>query len=951
MKYNYHNTLTTQVGALPTRSFYVPFADKNFVGDEFASSQVTLLSDWKFAYFDKITDEAFACTPTTDIKVPSCWQILGYDSHQYTNVRYPFPYDPPYIRKDNPCGVYQTEYVIENADGKYYINFEGADSCLYLFVNDEFVGYSTVSHSSAEFDITAKLHVGANEIKVVVAKWCSASYLEDQDKLRMSGLFREVYILHRPENHLRDYKVTTDIVGADGVIDVALDTIATVQLYDADDTLLDTQRGTNLRFTVLNADLWTAETPNLYKIIIACNGEYIRDYVGVRTVCNQGNVLCVNGKPTKFKGVNRHSMTVNGYVETVDDMVRDILLMKKYNVNAVRTSHYPPHPLFTKLCDKYGIYVLEEADIETHGAVARHGDYDWDKYNGIVDMEIFKEQMLHRQRRMVERDKNRPSVVIWSLGNETGWIAEDGAVMGENLVPHPSNTNNLVDTIAFLKSLDPTRLVHYEGWYIITEQNKNRPHSLPDMNSRMYPSVDFVRYISEHQPAVPFILCEYTHAMGNSCGDVGSYWDFIYNHDDCCGGFVWEWCNHGVKKDGKDYYGGDFGDVLNDGNFCVDGLVELDRSSVHSSLIEVSEAYSPCNVICDNGKFWVENRNDFATLDNFECKCIITENGVETEVSDVDIKGILPHTRKQIDVNVSAKNAYVCVNFVFTDKIYGIKSVKQAVLSDSYPIKTTTCDNREYRFEIGANGMPTVLTCNGKNYILPQTRINMWRAPTDNDMQRDKWRQNFLDKAYCFARSVEIGKNTAVAHVEVVCDSRVPLADVTLRYTCGANGLHVSVVADLDENLDDIPRFGLTFALPKTFDTVTYFGRGPYECYCDKNNLSYVGLFTMPIAELGYDYVRPQENGNRCNVRMVRLSGNGQSLTVQSARDIEFSLHDYDERVDFRHRYEVVHEDQWYFNIDYRQCGVGSAACGPKLGQQYKITEKHIEFEFDVSVD
>ena len=949
MKYNYHNTLTTQVNALPARSFYVPFADKHFADDQFASSQVTLLTDWKFAYFDKISDEAFACTPTDEIKVPSCWQILGYDSHQYTNVRYPFPYSPPHILKDNPCGVYETIYNVDSLDGKYYVDFEGADSCLYLFVNDDFVGYSTVSHSSAEFDITPCLTVGANKIKVVVAKWCSASYLEDQDKLRMSGLFREVYVLRRPDNHLRDYKVTTDIDGADGIVDVALDAPATVELCDADGALLDTQNGTNVRFTVLNADLWTAETPNLYKIVISCNGEYIRDYVGIRTVSKRGNVLCINGKPVKFKGVNRHSMTTNGYVETVDDMVRDIMLMKKHNVNAVRTSHYPPHPLFTGLCDKYGIYVLEEADIESHGATARYCGYEWDKYNGIVDMEMFREQMLHRQYRMVERDKNRPSVVIWSLGNETGWIAEDGAVMGEDLVSHPGNTNNLVDTITYLKSLDPTRLVHYEGWYVITEQNKDRPHSLPDMNSRMYPSVDFVRYISEHQPAVPFILCEYTHAMGNSCGDVKAYWDFIYAHDDCCGGFVWEWCNHGVQKDGRDYYGGDFGDKLNDGNFCVDGLVELDRSSVHSSLLEVAEAYSPCDVQYEDGKFFVVNRNDFTTLDNFVCRCVVTENGVETNAFDIDISDIAPRMRKQINVPASAKNAYVCVNFVFTDSIYGIHNVKQAVLSDNYTRADTAVV--DYDCKLDDNGMLKSLTYGGKNYILPQMRINMWRAPTDNDMQRDKWRQNFLDRAYCFARSVEFDKNTATAHVAVVYDSRVPLAEVTLRYTFGANGVNVSVAADIDEHLDDIPRFGLTFTLPKTYDTSTYFGRGPYECYCDKRNLSHVGLFTAPIAELGYDYVRPQENGNRCNVRMVRLSGGGQSLTIQSQRDIEFSIRDYDERIDYKHRFEVLHEDKWYFNVDYRQCGVGSAACGPKLEQRYKITEKHIEFAFDISVD
>lgn len=950
MVYNFHNTLTTQINALPTRSFYVPFPDRNFAYNDFASTQVTLLTDWKFKYFQKISDAAFDCEPTDDIKVPSCWQILGYDANRYANIRYPFPYDPPHILKDNPCGVYQTEYVVSSIEGKYYVNFEGADSCLYLFVNNTFVGYSTVSHSSVEFDVTSYLHVGANKIKVVVVKWCSASYLEDQDKMRMSGLFREVYVLHRPENHLRDYKINTGIVGDNGLIDVESDADVNIELYDAKDNLLDVKQGKNIHFDVANARLWTAETPYLYKIVIIYNGEYIREFVGIRVVNPKGTVFRINSQPVKFKGVNRHSMTVNGYVETLEDMVNDILLMKKHNINAVRTSHYPCHPLFTKLCDKYGIYVLEEADLETHGAVGRFPGSGWDHYNDIVERKEFLEQLLHRQYRMVQRDKNRSSVVIWSIGNETGWISEENSVLYHWQAP-PTNNNYLVDTVEYLKSLDAMRPTHYEGWYVITEKNKNAHRVQPDMISRMYPSIEFMQKMCDEKPIVPIILCEYTHAMGNSCGDVKAYWDFIYSHKECCGGFVWEWCNHGVKKEGKNYYGGDFGEIISDGNFCIDGLVELDRSSVHSSLYEVAEAYSPCNVAYEDGKFFVENRNDFVSLNGFTCKCVVTENGVVKKTIDVDISNIEPHERKRIYVGDLEQKGYVCVNFVFTDSVYGIENLKQVVISNDYPIKNLSEGMPSYDCKFDENGYIVSLTKNGKQYVLPQMRFNMWRAPIDNDTARTKWRSCFLDSAYSFTKSVEKNKNTVTAQIAVVQDSRMPIANIEIKYVLKADGIGVNIVAAVDEHIEDVPRFGVTFVLPKVFNAAKYFGRGPYECYSDKCNLSHIGQFEDAIENLGYDYVRPQDNGNRCNVREITLSGNGQSLSIQSEKDFEFSVHDYNEYVDYKHNFEVIHEDKWYFNIDYRQRGVGSCACGPDLEAKDKIIEKHIEYGFDIIID
>lgn len=947
MKYDYHNTLTTQINAQKPRSFYIPFPTADFPDCEFNSPKVTLLSDWKFSYYPKTTDEAFESTPLGKIKVPSCWQILGYDNNQYTNVRFPFPYDPPHILKDNPCGVYETEFKAKELSGKYYINFEGADSCLYLFVNGGFVGYSTVSHSSAEFDITKNLKSGCNKIKVVVVKWCSASYLEDQDKLRMSGLFREVYVLNRPEKHLRDYKITTDLVECGGIINVSLDLSAEVSLFEGE-KLIQRQTGENVRFAIENAKLWTAETPYLYTLVIFYNGEYIREYVGIRKVFIDGAVFKINGAPVKFKGVNRHSMTVNGYVESVDDMIKDIMLMKKHNVNAVRTSHYPPHPLFTRLCDKYGIYVLEEADMESHGTVHRFFGARWDDYNDIVDRECFKEQMLHRQLRMVERDKNRSSVVIWSLGNETGWIGDGNSVMFPDLWKAPTNTNYLTDALKYLKSLDKTRPVHYEGWYIINEDNQSLPSAIPDMNSRMYPPIDFIKYICENKPCVPLILCEYTHAMGNSCGDVGDYWDVIYNRAECCGGFVWEWCNHGVKQGGKNYYGGDFGDELNDGNFCVDGLVELDRGEVHSSLKEISEVYSPCNILFENNKFYIENRNDFASLNNFICVVKVVKNGITVSEKQTDISGVNARSKKLLDITVPTADGYTTVDFVFTDKVCGIESIKQIVISSEYPVTELTDGKVEYGLEIDEQGFLRSIEYNGGEYVLPGMRINMWRAPTDNDRSGMKWKECFLDKPSYYLRTIERKENIVTANIAVVHDSRVPIAEVQIVYVFKKEGIEIKVVADIDHHIENIPRFGLTFMLPKIYETVEYFGRGPYECYSDKRNLSHIGLFTSSVSALSCDYIRPQENGNHTNVRKVRCISGGKALVIESKNDFEFSVRDYDEYTDFKHNFEIVHENKLYLNVDYKQRGIGSGSCGPRLDKRYEISEKHIEYDFTI---
>ena len=503
MQFSYHLQLKTQVNACKPRSYYIPFPNETFSFEKGASAFVTELKDWSFGFFEELPEDVLAAALPARVRVPHCWQRDGFDKDMYSNIAYPFAFDPPYIDKPIPCGIYETKVCIADTQDEYYLNFEGADSCLYLFVNGAFAGYSTVSHSSAEFDVTALLKAGENTVRVVVMKWCTGSYLEDQDKLRMSGLFRDVYLLRREKGHLHDYKITSDVRGDTGVIRFSCDKPCRLTLLDGEKEIA-CREGKDEEFLIPGARLWTAETPEVYTLHIACGREHFREYVGIRTIVADGAVFRINSAPVKFKGVNRHSMTVNGYVESIGDLERDLKMFKRYNINAVRTAHYPPHPLLPVLCDIYGIYLLEEADLETHGTVLQHNDAsELTRFSDLSADEAWKELYVHRAERMVARDKNRASVVIWSVGNESGWGC---------------NTEASANAIHALDS----RPVHYEGVYDPVTDDWREEHCL-DVCSRMYPSCKDIRKLLDRGVKKPFVLCEYTHAMGNSCGDVSAY--------------------------------------------------------------------------------------------------------------------------------------------------------------------------------------------------------------------------------------------------------------------------------------------------------------------------------------------------------------------------------------------------------------------------------------------
>ena len=945
MQLTYHLQLITQVNACKPRSYYIPFPDEKFSFEKGASAFVTELKDWDFGFFEELPEDVLTAALPARVHVPHCWQRDGFDRDMYSNIAYPFPYDPPHIDKPIPCGIYETKVQIFETQDEYYLNFEGADSCLYLFVNGAFAGYSTVSHSSAEFDVTSLLKAGENTVRVVVMKWCTGSYLEGQDKLRMSGLFRDVYLLRREKGHLHDYKIESDVRGSAGVIRFSCDKPCRITLLDGEREIA-CKEGKGAEFLIPDARLWTAETPEVYTLRIVCGREHFREYVGIRTVTADGAVFKINCVPVKFKGVNRHSMTVNGYVESIGDLERDLEMFRRYNINAVRTAHYPPHPLLPVLCDLYGIYLLEEADLETHGTVLQHNDAsELVRFSDLSADEAWKELYVHRAERMVARDKNRASVVMWSVGNESGWGC---------------NTEASANAIHALDG----RPVHYEGAYDPVIDDWREEHCL-DVCSRMYPSCKDIQKLLDRGVNKPFVMCEYTHAMGNSCGDVSAYWELIYARKELCGAFVWEWCDHNVVKDGKKLYAGDFEEeddnFRRDGNFCTDGLVGIDRT-VHSSLSEVAEVYAPAAVVRTEDGIKVVNRRDFCSLDDLSCVCTLRENGREVRSFPVEISGILPRSCKKLALSLPEAQGYTTLDFVFT-KAGEYVSSSQLVLSDQTPLtaggepavltqtKRGVSAEGEYRAVLDERGMLCSLHKEGELLRAPVC-VSLWRVPTDNDIYaKERWIRYRLQQARFFPKERTVNGNEVTYSGAIVADMVEPIADMELTYCFFREKIAVCLRVRKRAWVEDVPRLGLLFPLGKELQNVDWFGRGMGEAYEDRVLSCPVGRYKSTVHKMYVPYVRPQENGSHCGSRYVSLSGEGRSVAFRSESDFSFCVSPYMAE-DFRpHSFEMRESDDVNLYLDYRMSGLGSHSCGPELDKRYRIMERDIVFSFEISFD
>lgn len=569
-----------RIGVEKHRSYYIPFAETDEIKTRYgivdrtkSSRFYSLDGAWQIKQHENVEKVDLKEELTQSIPVPACVQMHGFDKIQYINVRYPFAVLFPHVQYDNPCWHYRRTFTLSKQENeKYYLNFEGVDSAFYVYINDGYKGYSQISHATSEFDITDLVKDGENTIDVVVLKWCVSSYLECQDKFRFSGIFRNVYILSRPKEHITDYRIITDFVDTTGVMRFINESKVDICLsFNGKKACV--KSGKQVEMCVKNVQKWTNENPKLYTLTLTANGEKIVEKVGFRKVEIDGKVFKLNGEAIKLKGVNRHDFNPKtGASVTLKNLVEDLKLMKFLNVNAIRTSHYPNMPEFYQLCDVYGMYVMDECDLEMHGACACEGGYAQKPWRRYADDMRFETGIFERECALVERDKNRPCVLIWSLGNESSF------------------GKAFIKGAKYIKKRDNTRPVHYES--IVNADKKYYYTKYVDMMSMMYPSTEIIQkqVLDNPKETRPFVLCEYTHAMGNSCGDISAYWELINKHEQLMGGFVWEWADHAIKTKRGFKYGGDFGEAEHDGNFCVDGLVTPDRK-LKSSSYEMQAVY------------------------------------------------------------------------------------------------------------------------------------------------------------------------------------------------------------------------------------------------------------------------------------------------------------------------------------------------------------------------
>lgn len=980
---SYYQDLTvTKRNTQPNRSYYIPSEISNITDQKQDNTQVIMLNGtWNFHYFESVEEFTFKVDSFDKIPVPSNWQMHGYDHHQYTNIRYPIPYNPPYVPKENPCGLYERSFNITDInDNRFFLNFEGVDSCHYVYINDIFVGYSQVSHSTSEFEITSFLKNGNNKIAVVVLKWCDGTYVEDQDKLRMSGIFRDVYILKRPTEFIRDYQIKTSIISNEqATISISFDDSS--KQLEKEVIILNHEKQTiaksittenHIMFSVFNPILWNAENPYLYQVIIKTKEEAILDYVGIRTISSENGIVKINNFPVKLKGVNRHdSYADSGYVSSLEQITQDMKTMKQHNINAIRTSHYPNRPEFYKLCDKYGFYVIDEADIEAHGTITSAYPNTHNRYEIIADNPKWELTIVDRVEKLAERDKNHPSVIFWSLGNESGY----GCCFrkaGERL-----------------KEIDDTRLTHYESMVIHEDKAKKGTETFEvlDMVSMMYPSLKYLEndFIGNPNEKRPRVLCEFAHAMGNGPGSLKEYYDLIYKYDVFCGAFVWEWCDHTVHigyENGKSkyFYGGNFGEFPHDSNFCMDGLVYPDRHP-HTGLLELKNAARPAHITLENKKLFIENKLDFSVLaDVIELKWTLKQNGELKQEGIIPTPNVAPHEKASlafdipkllgeriyfmIEMIAKQSTAFVEQGYtlgfeqfdVSTEKVVPNINTNGTDINIIETEKHIILENDLFHYRFNRNyGSFDYLIYHNQLISKQPIQYNIYRAPTDNDMYINKlWLEEGFHRTNPY--TYEITTNKIEHGVEITCPLSIQavlmenIAEMNAIWTIYNSG---TIQVRLDVKIRDtvstyLPRFGIQIFCNKDLSNCSYFGYGPHESYIDKHLSTYKDMFTNTISNMHEDYIFPQENGSHFDCETASVYSDNLSLTISSSQHFSFNVSPYtvQELTEKTHNFKLVESGYTVLSVDYKMSGVGSNSCGPELPARYQLNEKEFVFEF-----
>ena len=998
----YENLNVLHENTMPARAYYIPASKRmdNLVEHREESDRMQLLNGtWKFQYFtsiynikDSFFEKNYDTENFDEIQVPSVWQMAGYDTHQYTNIRYPFPFDPPYVPQDIPCGAYvhNFEYSRDEKASKAFLNFEGVDSCFYVWINGSYVGYSQVSHMTSEFDVTDVLQDGTNTVAVLVMKWCDGSYLEDQDKFRMSGIFRDVYILKRPEQAISDYHIKSKI--EDILAKVELDvkfyspTNVKISIEDKNGAVVALgsidEEGTAV-LEIASPELWNTENPYLYKLILETENEVIVDHIALRKVEIKDQVIYLNGQKIKFRGVNRHdSDPVTGFTISLEQITTDLTLMKQHNFNAIRSSHYPNAPFFYEMCDKYGFMVIDEADIEAHGPfmIYRKEDTDYNRFKRwnekIADDPVWEEAIVDRVKLMVERDKNRFCIVMWSMGNESAYGC------------------NFEKALEWTKNYDPDRITQYESARY-RNYDETYDYSNLDVYSRMYPTLSEIQEYLDKDGSKPFLLVEYCHSMGNGPGDFEDYFQMIQDNDKMCGGFVWEWCDHaiahGTAENGKTIYayGGDHGEEIHDGNFCMDGLVYPDRT-VHTGLLEYKNVYRPVRVVSydkESGELVLHNYMDFDDLKDYvKISYELTQDGLVISKDILSEFSVVPHGEGKTNLKISVpENGKCYLKLIYhlkkelplldEDHILGFDEIEvskddaKCKLAEKWMQKTAVdselqvnendtqihIKGREFAYTIDRRtALFTEMKFAGREYLNHPMELNIWRAPTDNDMYiKAEWKKAHYDKAYTRAYTTEVvqGKHGVkiVSHASVVAETVQKILDVTITWKIDASGkIDADIEATKDGEFPDLPRFGVRMFLDKKLSDARYFGMGPQESYRDKHQAASHGLYRANVRDLHEDYIRPQENGSHYDCGYVELNNSRYGIVASAEKAFSFNASYYtqEELEKKTHNYELAESDSVVLCVDYALNGIGSNSCGPVVLDQYRFNDVLFRFRF-----
>jgi beta-galactosidase len=881
------------------------------------------------------------------LPVPSHWQLHGYGAPAYTNVRYPFPVDPPHVPDENPTGDHRVRFTVpaDWRDRDAVLRFEGADSCLCAWLNGELVGTSMGSRLPAEFDVGWLLRAGdENVLAVRVHQWSAGSYLEDQDMWWLSGIFREVSVVQRPPGALDDVFVHADYDHLTGGGTLRVDASAPARVV-VPELGIDVPAGEPV--ALAQVEPWSAELPRLYDAVVRAQGESARLRIGFRRVVVEDGLLQVNGRRVLLRGANRHEFDpVRGRAVTEETMRRDVELMKAHNLNAVRTSHYPPHPRFLELCDEYGLYVIDECDLETHGFFP----LGWRR--NPSDEPMWRDAFVDRMRRMVERDKNHCSVIMWSLGNESG----SGA--------------NLSAMAEWARRRDPSRPLHYEHDWSCRDV---------DVYSRMYAPHAEVEAIGRGEEApledaaldarrrrLPFILCEYAHAMGNGPGGLAEYQALFEQYPRCQGGFVWEWIDHGIARDGVYAYGGDFGEPLHDGNFVADGLVFPDRTP-SPGLLELKKVVEPVRIVAAGAGLRVENRFDFRDLSHLRFEWTLEDEGVAAASGELRVGPLPAGAGVEMplpELPPVAGEAWLTVRAVLAaDEPWAPAGHEVAWGQIPVAARREAESRAAGAVSVGAavslgdalfDPATGVLFRLG-DLSLVGPRLDVWRAPTDNDegyhgpeQNARLWRAAGLHRMR--HRTVEVGALGGELRVR----TRVAPAasdrgfDAVYAWTVEEGALVLRLDVTPDRTWDvPLPRVGVRFAVPAGLRRVEWLGRGPGEAYPDTRLAARLGRFSGTLDELQTPYLMPQENGSRADVRWAELTGDGPGLRLEGRPDFAFTARPWTSEAlaAARHPPELVPDPDWvWVNADAAQQGIGTASCGPGVLPSYRLDPRPVSF-------